>query len=98
VGNTEERPKSRKPVPTTVRKGRFQLRKVLAQAACSLIQSDRLFAEYYRRRRAEGKGHWTTIVAIMRKLCKILYGLYKSGRSYDPGRVFTCESQYAAGG
>lgn len=80
------------------KKGRSQLRKVLAQAAYSLIQSDRLFAGYYRRRRAEGKGHWTTIVAIMRKLCKILYGLYKSGRSYDPGRVFTCESQYAAGG
>jgi len=80
------------------KKGRSQLRKVLAQAAYSLAQSDRLFAEYYRRRRAEGKGHWTTIVAIMRKLCKILYGLYKSGRPYDPGRVFTCESQYAAGG
>lgn len=80
------------------KKGRSQLRKVLAQAAYSLIQGDRLFAEYYRRRRAEGKGHWTTIVAIMRKLCKILYGLYKSGRPYDPERVFTCESQYVAYG
>jgi transposase len=45
------------------KKGRSQLRKVLAQAAYSLAQSGRLFAEYYRRRRAEGKGHWTTIVA-----------------------------------
>jgi len=80
------------------KKGRSQLRKVLAQAAYSLIQSDRLFAEYYRRRRAEGKGHWTTIVAIMRKLCKILCGLYKSGQTYDPGRVFTCESQYGKSG
>jgi transposase len=80
------------------KKGRSQLRKVLAQAAYSLIQSDRLFAEYYRRRRAEGKGHWTTLVAIMRKLCKILYGLYKSGGPYDPERVFTCESQYGGSG
>lgn len=79
------------------KKGRSRLRKVLGQAAYSLIRGDRLFADYYRRRRAEGKGHWKTLVAIMRKLCKILYGLYQSGRDFDPERVFTCESQYAAG-
>lgn len=80
------------------KKGRSRLRKVLGQAAYSLTRGDGLFADYYERRRAEGKGHWTTIVAIMRKLCKILYGLYHSGRPFDPERVFTCESQYAAGG
>lgn len=80
------------------KKGRSRLRKVLGQAAYSLIRGDRLFADYYRRRRAEGKGHWKTLVAIMRKLCKILYGLYQSGRAFDPDRVFTCESQYGPGG
>lgn len=79
------------------KKGRSRLRKVLGQAAYSLTRGDGLFADYYERRRAEGKGHWKTIVAIMRKLCTILYGLYKSGRPFDPGRAFTCESQYAAG-
>jgi len=79
------------------KKGRSRLRKVLGQAAYSLTRGDGLFADYYERRRAEGKGHWKTIVAIMRKLCTILYGLYKSGRPFDPERAFTCESQYAAG-
>jgi transposase len=80
------------------KKGRSRLRKVLSQAAFALAQGKGPFAEYYQRKRAEGMGHWRTIVAIMRKLCKILYGLYKSGRPYDPERVFTCESQYTAAG
>lgn len=71
---------------------------MLGQTAYSLTRGDGLFADYYERRRAEGKGHWKTIVAIMRKLCKILYGRYHSRRPFDPERVFSCESQYAAGG
>jgi hypothetical protein len=34
-------------------------------------------------------------VAVMRKILKLIIGLYKSDRPYDPGRVFTCRSKYA---
>jgi hypothetical protein len=39
--------------------------------------------------------YWKAIVATMRKLCRVLYGLARSGTAYDPARVSTCESQYA---
>lgn len=77
------------------KKGRSRLRKVLGQAAFALTQGEGPFARYYRRKRTEGMKHWKSLVAVMRKLCKVLYGLARSGAAYDPARVHTCESQYA---
>ena len=34
----------------------------------------------------------------MRKILKLIVGLYKSDRPYDPDRVFTCRSQHARAG
>ena len=62
------------------KKGRGRFRKVIDQAASALIQGEGPFATYYRRKRTEGMGHWKAMVAVMRKLCKVLYGLAKSGR------------------
>lgn len=77
------------------KKGRSRFRKVLGQATFALVQGDGPFADYFERKRAEGMNYWKAIVATMRKLCKVLYGLARSGTSYDPARVSTCESQYA---
>jgi len=60
-----------------------------------LISKDRLFAEYYRRKKEEGMPSPKAQVAVMRKLLKLIVGLYKSCRPYDRSRVFTCRSQYA---
>jgi len=80
------------------KKGRSRFRKVLGQAAFALVQGDGPFAAYFERKRAEGMSYWKTMVATMRKLCKVLYGLARSGTAYDPTRVSTCESQYALAG
>lgn len=79
------------------KKGRSRFRKVLGQAAFALVQGDGPFATYFERKRAEGMNYWKAIVATMRKLCKVLYGLATSGGPYDPARVSICESQYTAG-
>jgi transposase len=78
------------------KKGRSRFRKVLGQAVFTLVhrKKEEAFASYFKRKRAEGMGYWKTMVATMRKLCKVLYGLAKSGAPYDPVRVSTCESQY----
>ena len=78
------------------KKGRSRFRKVLGQAAFALVQGDGPFAAYFERKRNEGMNYWKTMVATMRKLCKVLYGLAKSGEVYDPARVSACESQYAS--
>jgi transposase len=77
------------------KKGRGRFRKVLGQAAFALVQGDGPFATYFERKRAEGMNYWKAMVATMRKLCKVLYGLARSGTAYDPARVSACESQYA---
>ena len=78
------------------KKGRSRFRKVLGQAAFALVQGDGPFAAYFERKRNEGMNYWKTMVATMRKLCKVLHGLAKSGEVYDPARVSACESQYAS--
>ena len=82
------------------KKGRSRFRKVLGQAAFALVQGEGPFAAYFERKRAEGMNYWKanywkSMVATMRKLCKVLYGLARSGTAYDPARVSTCGSQYA---
>lgn len=76
------------------KKGRSRFRKVLGQATFALVQGEGPFAAYFKRKRTEGMNYWKAMVATMRKLCKVLYGLARSGTAYDPSRVSTCESQY----
>ena len=80
------------------KKGRSRFRKVLGQAAFALVQGDGPFAAYFKRKRNEGMNYWKTMVATMRKLCKVLYGFAKSGESCDPARVSRRASQYALAG
>jgi len=72
------------------KKGRILLRKHLGQAAFSLLRSDRILGPYYHRKRAEGMPAGKAKVASMRKLVKILYGAAKSGRPFNPERVYRC--------
>ena len=66
--------------------------------AHQLITEGRLFGAYYRRKLQEGMRKAKAYVAVMRKILKLIVGLYKSDCPYDPGRVFTCRSQYARAG
>lgn len=80
------------------KKGRPLARKILGQMAYQLISKDRLFAEYYRRKKEEGMPSPKAQVAVMRKLLKLIVGLYKSSRPYNRSRVFTCRSQHKGTG
>lgn len=80
------------------KKGRPLARKILGQMAYQLVQEKELYGEYYRQKKDRGMPGPKALVAVMRKLLKLIVGLYKSGRSYDPERVFTCRSQYQKAG
>jgi transposase len=77
------------------KKGRPLARKILGQMAHQLITEGRLFGAYYRRKLQEGMRKAKAYVAVMRKILKLIVGLYKSDHPYDPDRVFTCRSQHA---
>lgn len=62
--------------------------------AYQLISKNRLFGESYRRKNEEGMPHPKVQVAVMRKILKLVVGLYKSSRPYDRSHVFTCRTQY----
>jgi len=80
------------------KKGRPLARKILGQMAHQLIPEGRLFGDYYRRKLRQGMRKAKAYVAVMRKILRLIVGLYKSDRPYDPDRVFTCHSQYAGAG
>lgn len=80
------------------KKGRPLARKILGQMAYQLVQDEELYGEYYRQKQDRGMPGPKALVAVMRKLLKLIVGLYKSDRPYDPERVFTCRSQHAHAG
>jgi transposase len=76
------------------KKGRPLARKILGQMAYQLVQEKELYGEYYRRKQDQGMPGPKALVAVMRKVLKLIVGLYKSGQPYDRERVFTCRAQY----
>jgi len=80
------------------KKGRPLARKILGQMAYQLVQEDQLYGDYYRQKQDRGMPGPKALVAVMRTLLKLIVGLYKSSRPYDPERVFTCRSQYRKAG
>ena len=66
------------------KKGRPLARKILGQMAHQPITEGRLFGAYYRRKLQEGMRKAKAYVAVMRKILRLIVGLYKSDRPYDP--------------
>jgi transposase len=77
------------------KKGRPLARKILGQMAYQLVQKGQLYEDYYDQKRDQGMPGPKALVAVMRKLLKLIVGLFKSDQSYDRSRVFSCRSQYA---
>lgn len=77
------------------RRGRANLRHVLNQWALSLVCRDRLYAEYYRRKRDDEKMPGSkAMVAVMRKALKMLYGWSQSSEAFDANRVSHDQSRH----
>jgi transposase len=79
------------------RTGRALLRAVLNQMALPLVKRDRLYGAYYHHKtgvqKMPGK---KAMMAVSRKLVKMIWGWYQSGTAFDVQRVFTCEGKYRA--
>lgn len=77
------------------KRGRARLRYVLAQAILKLVVRSQLYGAYYHAKRAAGMPGAVAMTAVARKFLKLLFGLERSGQTFDPARVFTCQHQYA---
>lgn len=73
--------------PQIDRHGQSSLRQLLYWCAISAMRSDPQFAAFAHRLRQRGKPTKVIIVAVMRKLLHIVYGVWKSQTDYDPNKV-----------
>ncbi len=75
------------------KKGRSRLRRCAQQASLNLVVKSGLFGSYHHDKKQRGMAGNKALLAVTRKLLKLLYGLEKSGKAYDPKRVFEAQSQ-----
>lgn len=77
------------------KKGRRLLRKVLQCIALPLVKRERLYGEYYHKKKEVNKMPGNKAMTVVaRQLLKKIYGWYKSGKEFDEERFFECKSQY----
>jgi hypothetical protein len=77
------------------RTGRALLRAILNQMALPLVKRDRLYGPYYHYKTGVQKmPGQKAMMAVSRKLVKMIWGWYRSATAFDAGRVFTCEGEY----
>ncbi|MBO0784294.1 MAG: IS110 family transposase [Ktedonobacteraceae bacterium] len=73
--------------PHIDRHGRRDLRSLLYWCAITAMRVDPQIAAWADRLRQRGKPKKVIIVAVIRKLLHLVYGVWKSGRDYDPTKV-----------
>ena len=70
-----------------VKHGSSHLRYALMNACLPLITYEPVFAEYYAKKRAEGKPHRVAMTHVAKKLLRIIYTLQTKNISYDPSMI-----------
>jgi transposase len=83
--------------PQIDRHGREPLRQLLYMCALVAIRWDAHMRAWAQRLRARGKPFKVVIVAVMRKLVHIVYGVWTSGQDYDPGKAFPLQAALEPG-
>jgi transposase len=68
------------------KRGSPGLRGILGQAAWGVMMHNPVFKDYYEKKKSEGKHYLTILMAIAKKLLLLIYGMLKSGASYDLAR------------
>lgn len=77
------------------RTGRPLCRAILNQMALPLVKRDRIYGPYYHHKIAVQKMPGSkAMTAVARKILKLIWGWYRSGRAFDASRVFQCEGQH----
>ena len=76
------------------KKGRVMLRVLLSQVVFPLVKKKALYGDYYHGKKNGNMPGTKANTAVQRKFLKMLYGWSKSGKAFDPNRLFACESKY----
>jgi len=76
------------------KKGNPDGRLVVSQSVLPLVRHDRLFGAAYHQKRKQGMPGSKAMTVMMRRFVKMIFGMYRSGKKFDPFRVFLSESQY----
>ncbi len=67
-----------------VKHGSSQLRYALMNCCLPLVNHEPIFAEYYAKKRAEGKPHRVAMTHVAKKLLRVIYTLQTRDILYDP--------------
>lgn len=70
-----------------VKRGSSHLRFTLMNLCVPLMQYNVVFAEYYAKKRAEGKPHRVACTHMVKKLIRIIYTLETRGIDFDPEKL-----------
>ena len=70
-----------------VKHGSSYLRYALMNACLPLITHDPVFAEYYAKKRAEGKPYRVALTHVAKKLLRVIYTLQTKNIPYDPAQI-----------
>lgn len=70
-----------------VKHGSSHLRCALLKACLPLINNEPVFADYYAKKRAEGKPHRVAITHVAKKLLRVIYTLQTKNISYDANAI-----------
>lgn len=70
-----------------VKHGSSQLRYALLNCCLPLITCEPVFAEYYAKKRAEGKPHRVALTHVARKLLRVIYTMQTKNLRYDPALI-----------
>ena len=70
-----------------VKLGSSYLRYAVMNCCLPLITHEPVFAEYYAKKRAEGKPHRAAIIHAAKKLFRVIYTLQTSNVTYDPNII-----------
>jgi transposase len=64
------------------RRGNRVLKRVLYRSAFSCISHHKRSEAFYRRKRAEGKGHHQAVIALARRRVNVLWAMLRDGETY----------------
>jgi len=70
-----------------VKRGSSHLRYTLMNLCIPLIQYNMTFAEYYHKKRNEGKSHRVASSHLVKKLIRVIFTLEKNGIDFDPTKL-----------
>lgn len=70
-----------------VKRGSSHLRCAILNCCLPLIQFNMVFAQYYAKKRAEGKPHMVALTHVAKKLIRVIYALETTGQVFDESKL-----------